>query len=68
MRIHPVSRAIVADDDLRARLVAAGQRGDSAEITRITDQLAKAGVIRARNDGSKFNSVADAQRDRRSHS
>lgn len=45
---------------LRDQLVAAGRRGDIVAIDQITDQLAVAGLVRRRDDQSRFSSRAAA--------
>lgn len=44
------------------RLVAAGERGDHADIDRIYDQMALAGLIRPRRAAGRFESIAAQSR------
>lgn len=43
----------------RDRLISAAAHGDFVAIDRITDEMASAGLVRPRSDGSRFNTSAN---------
>lgn len=55
-----VSKLFDNEPALRDQLVAAGRRGDIVAIDQITDQLVVAGMVRRREDQSRFSSRAAA--------
>lgn len=49
-----VASLYASEPELLARLVIAGRSRDDATITRITDELANLGLVRHRDDTSRF--------------